>query len=1112
LFGSISENKEIIGSNNFNSGIQNEVVNKYEYDVLQRLTKTDRLENNLNVVNNLSYNSIGNILSSDSTEYSYTGADYQNPHAPSIIGSTQMIYDLNGNILSDGKNQYEWNVKNTLRKVANDKSVTEYVYDIAGERIKEVVKVKSNNSTSTFAMNTGTENYIVEDVFTDFGNLGTTTNSNLFMSKTAYDEIKNVFGVATVTKQDINNLFLPINSTRFVSETCASIIFSQKETCERDNVLKVVYAKYKKEKNVEISYGTLEEIWLVYKNKLRIDGEVYLNKKIEKSLSYLDPNFKFYFAQQNYISDYAGQPWCTVYENPNNNYVCNFIFTKDLISKSENYDIQNAWFTFVSQNSVGASTTKVSNILNIDLASSTKFATSSSQDFSYATASGTTKVYNYNLYKVDISKILNAWTNSTSSHIGFSIRNQPVVASNQYYNIFGPSTAHWTEELLPKIILEYKFTGEFKNFNATTTKVVSNDNVDNYYNSFISNTKAQEIKKVTEIYISENSYLELEKNKLNSQNKVEALFALAIEGNKYVKDTCKLPANVNDTNCQKREAIKFVASYLFTKHNIKLSANTLEEMYKVYLGDLKISRNIEVYEKVFEEKTKKETSGFLNTSGCSMYYGHYINYPQPENYNWVKNYVISCGNIYTQDINTKDLADATKKYYLVFETESTNGKGEMDLNINFTTSWYVSGAKATNVVAGSGNSKFEVDVTDAFITQTNYLKSWAVNPNQNIWSGFSATPNTTNPKDLSGNVKIKSAKLVSGVKVYKYKINSNLSATVGDTELNSKVYGAIETADKNLLGAVYKQKKLASLFGSEKLISRDSFAELLLFGFGYSDLIIKDMLIDVSFSPYTSCENISDETSKRNCRKEKFVKYLFAIVKYEYDRELSAKALDELFEVSEGNLSIPNNVDDYKIRNTQVFTLNSTENTHVLAGYYSYEVDGSGYAQYRTGCQSGFSRPGQLNLDNVCDISFSVPVDLAARKNEIESATITLLGTQGRGDYNTPGVFNPGQVYIYPVVSNNAFSYFSGNIPATALYAWNTNPDTVSSKENIKLGENTEVNVTNIVSGIAKGEIINFGLRIISTGLNINYTNAGKYQLNVKFAKDADQNDGKYLR
>ena len=95
----------------------------------------------------------------------------------------------------------------------------------------------------------------------------------------------------------------------------------------------------------------------------------------------------------------------------------------------------------------------------------------------------------------------------------------------------------------------------------------------------------------------------------------------------------------------------------------------------------------------------------------------------------------------------------------------------------------------------------------------------------------------------------------------------------------STINQTIDIQDKVLLGYIYKQKKINSLFGSDKLISKESFAELSAIGFTYSDLVIKDMLIDVSFAPYENCESFADDIQKRNCRKQIFVKYLFAIIK-----------------------------------------------------------------------------------------------------------------------------------------------------------------------------------------------------------------------------------------
>jgi YD repeat-containing protein len=152
----LSYNKEgaIIGKTNRYANESSDIVSTFTYDELNRLTSSIVLQNNLNVVNNIYYSPIGNILSSDSVNYSYSLLQNANPNAPTSIGNKTLAYDPNGNVLTDGKNMYNWTEKNTLAKQENDKSISQYLYDINGERIKETVKVKSSaTETSQYSVN-----------------------------------------------------------------------------------------------------------------------------------------------------------------------------------------------------------------------------------------------------------------------------------------------------------------------------------------------------------------------------------------------------------------------------------------------------------------------------------------------------------------------------------------------------------------------------------------------------------------------------------------------------------------------------------------------------------------------------------------------------------------------------------------------------------------------------------------------------------------------------------------------------------------------------------------------------------------------------------------------
>jgi YD repeat-containing protein len=230
LFGSIVENKEKWGT-------ESEIINKYSYDVLQRLVKSERTENNLSTVNNMTYNSLGNILSSDSTQYSYDGSDYKNPHAPTLIGNTRMTYDLNGNITNDGKNDFEWNVKNQLKKVVNDKSTSEYVYDVSGERIKETTTIRksaTNNDSEKLAFS---DQIIFSDEVTE---QVAAPAEKVYISKEAFNEIDTKLNSlkATITPDFVRNIILPVYTSSYITNVCKDIKIAQKDACERENTLK----------------------------------------------------------------------------------------------------------------------------------------------------------------------------------------------------------------------------------------------------------------------------------------------------------------------------------------------------------------------------------------------------------------------------------------------------------------------------------------------------------------------------------------------------------------------------------------------------------------------------------------------------------------------------------------------------------------------------------------------------------------------------------------------------------------------------------------------------------------------------------------------------------
>ena len=252
---------------------QNETFsqNTYTYDDLDRLTKANDTT--------FTYSPIGNILQAAGQNYVYDGSDYKNPNAASLIGSTRMTYDLNGNVLSDGTNTYTWSKKNTMKSASSDTADMQYTYDVAGERIREKVTMKNTSSAQTKVSFSDTI------LFAD-----TAASQAKYVSKEAFGEIQKLFPAGTtIDTKTIQDLFMPVYNSAFVSKTCQNIDSSGRDVCLRETALKAFYVKNSVEKNVTLSFGALQEIWFVFAGKLQIpvDTTVYTTptKTITKILN-----------------------------------------------------------------------------------------------------------------------------------------------------------------------------------------------------------------------------------------------------------------------------------------------------------------------------------------------------------------------------------------------------------------------------------------------------------------------------------------------------------------------------------------------------------------------------------------------------------------------------------------------------------------------------------------------------------------------------------------------------------------------------------------------------------------------------------------------------------
>jgi hypothetical protein len=177
-----------------------------------------------------------------------------------------------------------------------------------------------------------------------------------------------------------------------------------------------------------------------------------------------------------------------------------------------------------------------------------------------------------------------------------------------------------------------------------------------------------------------------------------------------------------------------------------------------------------------------------------------------------------------------------------------------------------------------------------------------------------------------------------------------------------------------------------------------------------------------------------------DCRKTVLVKYLYSIIKYEKGAEISPYTLDDMAEVILGNMSVPNNQDEYKVRETKKYQITSLEKLQGIEYLYSNQfVNSQNITTYGGACSTGNYNTNMNYLYFVCDLSLPLPNEVKDRRKEIELASLSLNLAQGRMNYNTT-THNAGSVYSYPVVSNNPVNWDGSSGSDQTLYKWNTDP------------------------------------------------------------------------
>ncbi len=131
----------------------------YEYDDLYRLTGANIVDtaNEQDYTYSYGYDIVGNILNKPGIDrYVYAGNDPQtssdtiaHPHAVTIAGEIEYMYDANGNLVSDGDKIYSWNYKNQMTHSRDSRIEVDYYYDHKNARVSKI----PNGRWGTFYVN-----------------------------------------------------------------------------------------------------------------------------------------------------------------------------------------------------------------------------------------------------------------------------------------------------------------------------------------------------------------------------------------------------------------------------------------------------------------------------------------------------------------------------------------------------------------------------------------------------------------------------------------------------------------------------------------------------------------------------------------------------------------------------------------------------------------------------------------------------------------------------------------------------------------------------------------------------------------------------------------------
>jgi RHS repeat-associated protein len=1012
----------------------------FAYDPLARLIlNTETVGSSATTTESFIYNEIGSLLKSGNTNYTYEQAGIQNSHAPSIVGGKRLSYDARGNLLNDTQNDYTYTNRNKQKKIVNQKGEIEYLYDEKGERLAEKFNLFENIGGGSTATTTATSTFsnLFEESFTKDNAI-----SQYFVTLASKNELASI-GATTTAK--VVETILPIFTSPFVTESCSGVLFSERGACQKDQSLSALFAVTLKEKAVTLTRQTLQEAWHVFRGELAIpsDNTPYATTTPNILISQRQDsaNSELYYSNNSantykvmWTNTCALHTYIEASSTRERTCIYNPGLPTSVPNKNTGYTLSNASLSaFVYSGDMPLEAQEV--IAPINLATTT-------QTVSPVVIATSTKNTTTNSYVFNITNLVKSWYNGNQKN-GISISHVATTStSTMVTNLYSNDSWYVSTSQQPVLDLSFAYTGAiYPNTLATSTLHTATE-VDDIYDDFTQGIpRVIKTYPIDSVYISETANNELSLAGMRTLDDVKTF----INWGKNASTTISRCGSTE--SCIKNETLKAVYLYVQSKRAVTLTKETLEEVWRVSIGTLKMPFASSVYTDKLVTNLSKHN---LDMSNCT----NYFNWSQDpaENCNFYtksNSYYTLPTQFYNATGTTRVLIESTYKndpYYITILpikiVRTAIGNYVNPINNEWSSVYEIRQpiAQINPLVVG----KTEVtDITDAVNKYKNQ---------NNLTQVIQIMADGPYINQITARTLIDKAELKLTRFDPKYSIQSRSSIT------SSLVLGG-DTEVQNLVNSLPNNP--AAING--KLIAKESFADISSINITQSDILSIGSSLEGTLNPYSSCQSLSS-IEAINCKKVNFIKYFYAYILDQKGKALSVATLEDIYEVYRGNLFVPYSVADYVTVVTKTDNITPTTiRTDVTNGNQMFNECNVGTPL------SYFYAYGYNTMK--CGFLFALPTAVSSEVDNITAATIELKNTSlgNSNNINNQFVFERSPNVIVGNIISSGTNQYTGK----AEFVYGTTTSTTSSTI---FQNNDRIDILNTLKKWAKNQITSVGL------------------------------------